>query len=144
VEWFVAWFVRASLFWLGVGVLLGIALAFHPGGTLGYVPAHMHANLLGFVSMMIFGVAYHAIPRFAGRPLHRRRLAGVHFWVANTGLLLLFTGFMARLTSPGAMRLVEAGAVVSALGTALFIYNLWRTLGPITAAAPQPSLRRAP
>jgi heme/copper-type cytochrome/quinol oxidase subunit 1 len=142
VEWFVAWFVRTSLVWLGIGVLLGIAMAFHPGGTLGYVPAHVHANLLGFVSMMIFGVAYHAIPRFAGRPLHQRRLAGIHFWLANAGLALLFAGFVGRLANPGAMRLVEAGSLVSALGVSLFIYNLWRTLGPVRAAAPNPLARR--
>ena len=56
-----------------------------------YRPAHVHANLLGFVSMMIFGVAYHVLPRFVGHPLHNRRMAVVHWWVANIGLAVLTT-----------------------------------------------------
>ena len=32
-------------------------------------PSHMHMVLLGFVTMMIYGVAYHVIPRFTGHAL---------------------------------------------------------------------------
>ncbi|HUH12501.1 MAG TPA: hypothetical protein VMK65_05305 [Longimicrobiales bacterium] len=67
-------FIRSALVWLAVGLALGVAMAFVQV-ALGWRPAHMHANLLGFVSMMIFGVAYHVIPRFAGAPLHRPSLA---------------------------------------------------------------------
>ena len=44
--------------------------------------------------MMIFGVAYHVIPRFVGHPLHNRRLAGAHWWVANIALAILSAGFV--------------------------------------------------
>jgi cbb3-type cytochrome oxidase subunit 1 len=132
MEWFVSGFIRSSLVWLGIGVLLGVAMALWPGQALVYRPAHMHANLLGFVSMMIFGVAYHVIPRFSGNPLHRRTLAGVHLWVANVGLALLVGGWLVApgLIVPG-RALLHWGAIVSAIGTALFIYNIWRTLGPV-------------
>lgn len=135
---FVRRFIRASLAWLGVGVLLGISMAFFPGRALAYRPAHVHANLLGFVSMMIFGVAYHVIPRFTGNPLHNRALAAAHLWVANAGLALLVSGWIVRVHrfAPGTV-LVEAGAAASAAGAFLFIYNLWRTLdGRPRAAAP--------
>lgn len=55
MEAFVSNFIRASLCWLAFGVLLGTAMTFAPALTV-YRPAHMHANLLGFVSMMIFGM----------------------------------------------------------------------------------------
>lgn len=131
METFVQGFLRASLVWLGIGVTIGVAMAFLPGEALAYRPAHMHANLLGFVSMMIFGVAYHVIPRFTGNPLHARGLARLHFWVANVGLALLVAGWILRVgAGPAGMLLVQAGAAASAVGAFLFIYNLWRTLGP--------------
>ena len=76
MEWFVKAFLKASLAWLALGVTLGLAMAAHPVWTV-YRAAHMHMVLLGFVTMMIYGVAYHVIPRFAGFPLHSRRGAGV-------------------------------------------------------------------
>ncbi len=138
MEPFVRRFIRASLVWLGVGVLIGISMAFFPAAALAYRPAHVHANLLGFVSMMIFGVAYHVIPRFTGNPLHSRRLGPVHLWTANLGLALLVSGWIVRVWAFGAGEaLVRAGGAVSAVGVGLFIYNIWRTLGPA------PALRRA-
>ena len=129
MDGFVRGFIRASLLWLGVGVLIGISMAFWPGYALAYKPAHMHANLLGFVSMMIFGVAYHVIPRFSGNPLHSRRLATLHLWVANAGLACMVGGWILRvsLPTPGAM-VLGLGSTASAVGAFLFIYTLWRTL----------------
>ena len=140
MEAFVRRFIRASVLWLGVGVLIGISMAFWPGAQMVYRPAHVHANLLGFVSMMIFGVAYHVLPRFIGSPLHDRRLAALHLVVANVGLAALVAGWIARVWWMGGMVLVQAGAALSAVGAFLFIYNVWRTLdaagGPAWKAEP--------
>ena len=129
MDTFVRGFIRASLVWLGVGVVIGISMAFWPGHALVYRPAHIHANLLGFVSMMIFGVAYHVIPRFSGNPLHSRSLPTVHLLVANAGLACMVGGWILRvwLPRPGAV-VLQAGAAASAAGAFLFIYNLWRTM----------------
>jgi cytochrome c oxidase cbb3-type subunit 1 len=130
---FVRRFIRSSLVWLGVGVTLGVLMAVRPS-TVAFRPAHLHANLLGFVSMMIFGVAYHVIPRFTGRPLHSARAAALHLWVANLGLAGMVSGFILRVYhwSPGAA-LLGAGGVLSAAGAFLFIHNIWRTLEPLRA-----------
>ena len=97
MEWFVKAFLKASLAWLALGVTLGVAMAAYPNWTV-YRLAHVHMLLMGFVTMMIFGVAYHVIPRFAGFPLHNRRFAGVQWWLANIGLALMVVGFIARVT----------------------------------------------
>jgi cbb3-type cytochrome oxidase subunit 1 len=129
MERFVVGFIRASLTWFGVGVTLGVVMAFLPAHAMVYRPAHMHANLLGFVSMMIFGVAYHVVPRFSGAALHDRRMARVHLALANTGLALLVAAWIGRAWRPELSELpLRAGALLSSLGAALFIYNLWRTL----------------
>jgi len=144
---FVRRFIRASLLWLGCGVVIGVWMALSPAAV-AYRPAHLHANLLGFVSMMIFGVAYHVIPRFTGHPLHSRRLANLHVWVANAGLAAMVSGFILRVhaASPGAA-LLGIGGTASACGAFFFIYNLWRTLdepAPVRRAGALPTLDRAP
>lgn len=138
---FVRRFVRASVLWLGVGVVIGLTMAFWPMQALAYKPAHAHANLLGFVSMMIFGVAYHVIPRFTGAPLYGPRLATAHLWVANLGLACLVAGWIGRVWWREAGELVlRVGAVASAVGAALFIFNIWRTLD--AAKRPHPVAQR--
>ncbi|HEX2204529.1 MAG TPA: cbb3-type cytochrome c oxidase subunit I [Longimicrobium sp.] len=142
---FVRRFIRSSLVWLGVGVLLGVGMAVHPPAV-AFRPAHMHANLLGFVSMMIFGVAYHVVPRFVGRPLHSPRAAALHLWIANAGLAGMVLGFVLRVFrwSVG-VPVLGVGAVLSATGAFFFIFNLWRTLdAPHTRPGALPTVERAP
>jgi cbb3-type cytochrome oxidase subunit 1 len=140
MEWFVKAFLKASLAWLGIGVSLGVAMAVHPAWTV-YRTAHLHMNLLGFVAMMIFGVAYHVMPRFTGHMLHNRRLAGVHWWLSNSGLVLIAAGFaFVPRFGNAAYAVAGAGGIASAAGAYAFIYNLWRTIdGPRAArlAAPR-------
>lgn len=141
---FVRRFIRASLLWLGFGVVLGVWMALSPAAV-AYRPAHVHANLLGFVSMMIFGVAYHVIPRFTGHPLHNRRAANLHVWIANAGLAAMVGGFIVRVHAWGAgSALLGAGGTAEAAGAFLFIYNLWRTLDePVRRPGALPTADRA-
>lgn len=136
MDWFVRNFVKASLLWFGLGTTLGLCIAVYPPWII-YRPAHLHLNLLGFVAMMIYGVAYHVMPRFSGHPLHSHRLAVAHWWISNAGLALLVIGFVlaphvARMVIPA----LAIGAVLSAAGAYAFIWNLWHTLDGRVRAAP--------
>ena len=134
MEWFVKAFVKASVAWLAAGVTLGVAMAAYPAWTI-HRPAHAHLNLLGFVTMMIYGVAYHVVPRFSGHPLHSRRLAGWHWWAANAGLLLMVAAFVLRPhAAVAALPLLVAGGTLSALGAYAFAYGIWRTIDGRVAA----------
>lgn len=121
-------FLRASLLWLVTGVSLGVAMAVHPAWAM-YRTAHLHLLLLGFVTMMISGVAYHVFPRFAATPLYSARLARMHLVLANVGVAALAVGFGWRLHDaiPGGA-LLGLGATASASGAYLLAWNLWRTL----------------
>jgi cbb3-type cytochrome oxidase subunit 1 len=136
LEWFVKAFLKASLAWLALGVTAGVAMAAHPAWTV-YRAAHVHMVLLGFVTMMIYGVAYHVVPRFAGAALHSRRAAGWHWWASNAGLALMVAGFAARAAGRAAGAAVLAtGGTLSALGAYAFVYVLWRTIdGPAAMRA---------
>jgi cbb3-type cytochrome oxidase subunit 1 len=78
--------LTASLAYFLLGNLLGLLLGLDVA-SYAWRPAHAHLNLLGFVAMMIYGVAYHALPRFAGVPLRRARLALAQVVLANVALL---------------------------------------------------------
>ena len=144
MEWFVKAFVKASLAWLSLGVTLGVCMAAHPQWTV-YRPAHVHMVTLGFVTMMIYGVAYHVIPRFAGFPLHSRRAAMWHWWLSNAGLLLMVAGFAIRVRGVVAgTGVLAAGGALSAIGAYLFAFTLWRTIdGPSSLRAGARRARQA-
>jgi cbb3-type cytochrome oxidase subunit 1 len=132
MDWFARVFVQASLVWLALGVTVGAAMAIHPAWTI-YRPVHMHMTLLGFVTMMIFGVGYHVLPRFVGRPLWSKRLAGVHVWASNVGLAVMCVGFALRVSSHVdpvvGTTVLGAGGALSAIGAYLFAFNLMRSIG---------------
>lgn len=141
MDWFVKAFLKASLAWLAAGVSLGLAMAVHPAWTV-YRAAHLHMNLLGFVAMMIFGVAYHVIPRFTGHQLHSRQLANLQWWLANVGLATFVAGFIwlpHAMFAARARVLVGVGGVLSAAAAYVFVYNIWRTID----GAPTQSTRPA-
>jgi cbb3-type cytochrome oxidase subunit 1 len=144
MDWHVRSFLRASLAWLALGVTLGVGMAARPAWTI-YRPAHEHMNMLGFVTMMIFGVAYHVIPRFSGRPLKYPRLAVWHFWIANAGLALMVIGFVIRVhivSVAAGTATLAIGGTLSALGAYTFVVNLWRTIPSGRLLAARHDLRR--
>jgi cbb3-type cytochrome oxidase subunit 1 len=129
---YVRGFVRAGLVWLVIGVAIGIGIAWWPADHLAYRPAHAHANLLGFVSMFIFGLAYHVLPRFVGKPLSegQARWAMRQLWIQNAGLSLMVAGWLARPWRGNlGQHLLVAGAPISAVGIGVFVAIAWRLSG---------------
>lgn len=122
-------FIFAGLAYLVVGVTLGALFIVFPE-LRPLSTAHAHLNLVGFVTFLIFGVAYHILPRFRGRPLHSEPLAWWQFWLANIGLigLLVFMGIGAFSSLDGLNVLLGIFGALLALSVYLFVYNLTRTL----------------
>lgn len=125
-------FIKASLAYLGLGVLLGLAMVLAPAEyALPYrlLPSHAHVNLLGWVSMMIFGVAYHVLPRFSGRPLYSPGLARTHFWLGNLGLAGMAVFFALNRWQAGRWQVpLGISGMIQGSGMLLFVFNLWKTL----------------
>lgn len=85
--------------------------------------------------MMIYGVGYHVLPRFSGRPLKYPKMGEVQFWTANIGLIGMLFFYGLGVYNP--VRMYTALAVifgaVELLSVALFFYNMLATLLPKTA-----------
>ena len=129
MDWFVKAFLRSSVVWLATGVTLGIAMGMWPAWSI-YRTAHLHMLLLGFVGMMIFGVAYHVLPRFTGVQLPSGRAAIGHLWLANAGLAAMVVGFVLRARGiPVSSTWLAAGGSAAAAGAYIFGYLVWRMLG---------------
>ena len=128
MDWFAKAFIKASLAWLVLGVTLGVAMAAHAPWSV-FRPAHLHMLVLGFVTMMISGVAYHVVPRFVGAPLYSRRAPVWHWFASNIGLACMATGFVLRaLGMASGTAVLATGGILSAAGAYTFAYVLWRTM----------------
>jgi hypothetical protein len=128
----VRWFIRSALVWLVLGVSLGLTMAVAPK-TLGWArPIHLHMNLLGFVTLMIFGVAYHVLPRFTGIPMRSEKLMRGNLILSNLGLMVLLIGWFGRYggIGPGGAATVflASGAAIAGAGALLFVVNVWGML----------------
>ncbi len=124
-------FIWTGMLYLLVGVALGVVFLAAPS-TIKLQAVHVHLNLVGFVIFVIFGVAYHILPRFRGRPLHSEKLAWFQFVMANVGLLglALFWGLGAYFAIAGVRAFTTAFGAVLGLSILLFVYNMARTLWP--------------
>ncbi|MBF0486659.1 cbb3-type cytochrome c oxidase subunit I [Candidatus Magnetominusculus dajiuhuensis] len=115
-------FIIASVVYLGISSLFGILMMASPAHlTLKFV--HSHLMLLGWVTMMIYGVGYHVLPRFAGRVIKSRKAAEVQFWLANIGLIGMVVCYTISPYS-AIFGLMEAASIM------LFVYNMLATLVP--------------
>ncbi len=120
-------FAWASLIYLLIGSTMGVIMLFN---SLPITPSHAHVLLLGFVSMMIFGVGYHLLPVFAGTDLYSPRLAEIQFWLQNIGIVgLAFTMPNRYASSDYRLGAIVFGAV-SLLAIYIFVYDVARSLIP--------------
>jgi cbb3-type cytochrome oxidase subunit 1 len=129
MDTFVRRFIIMSIVYLGISSLVGIAmLGSEKAMALKFV--HSHLNMLGWVSMMIYGVGYHILPKFMGRAMHSKKLGEIQFWIANIGLVAMLLFYTANVYSPSAtlvMVTVVAG-ILETVSIFLFFYNMLMTL----------------
>jgi len=127
-------FVKASLIYLGIGAILGVLMFSWPDIRFTISRVHVHILLLGFMAMMIYGVGYHILPRFMGRPIYSHRLGNTQVWLANITLVGLSISWVLEASQGGIWHTL---AILFGIGQAvsifLFIVNLWMSMTPQTA-----------
>lgn len=113
--------IKAAFFCLALGGGLGALFALDRGLGAALRPLHAELNLWGWVTLLIYGMGYHMLPRFLGRPLRWPHLAEAQSWVAIAGVGLAALGWIARYANVAAAPfLLTVGGVVQLVAVMLF------------------------
>lgn len=119
-----------------------------------WVVGHAHLVMLGVFGFWLLGVMVYLIPRVVRRPWYSEELLEYHYWLSGVGMLVMFfdlmfagifQGFTWAALKPWEdsiqvslpfwwVRLFSGLAIIA--GQGCFFWNLYRTLKPVTAAAP--------
>jgi len=124
------WMVRAAMLYLLAALLLGIALQLPLARripALGSIwPTYLHLLVVGWLSQLIFGVAYWMFPRYsAERPRGSEALGWATFGLLNAGLLLRVVAEPWRAVSGRGDGLLVVSAVLQAAAASTFAANTW-------------------
>lgn len=121
-----------------VFILIGVGLGYYMGATQNFTaaPVHAHINLLGWVSMFLYGLFYRADPEAAEGLLPK-----VHFWVALVGFLIFMPALAIEvLQIQSALPLAHigliAGPTIVVIGMILFaiiVFKATRTSKTVAA-----------
>ncbi|MGE5335434.1 MAG: hypothetical protein ACM3N4_12085 [Nitrososphaerota archaeon] len=117
-------FVAGPLFFL-IGIFMAVSMLLHwpaPGGFFGQIEGHVHANVWGFLAMVVAGFLLERIPAALGRPLRWPRLVSATAWLLILGALGLVAGPWL-----GIMALTMGGIAIYIIGTVLLVANLAAT-----------------
>ena len=122
--------IKGAFVYLALGVGLGAWFAIDRAAGASLRPLHAGLNLWGWATLLIYGMAYHMLPRFAGRPLRWPRLAAWQSSLAIAGVALAAIGWVAVASGlPLAQPLILIGAglqLIAALLLTLLIGTLLR------------------
>jgi hypothetical protein len=145
-------FLRAAYVWLfvalGMLVLLPVyqfgllarlapaSLAAQIGFSHAYYGAIRHAITVGFVSLMIVGVAGKVVPTLMGIDVHKLRGLWLPFVLLNSGCALRV--ILQTLTdfTPAAYPLAGASGLLEFAGLTIWGVHLWRMMSPQRQTAP--------
>ena len=97
------------------------------------VSAHTHAILVGFVMMMILGVALWLFPRPSGDDTrYDPRAAAVAYWLLTVGTATRIVGELARMTSTAPLLRIAvfAASLLQVAGIVVFFYTMWSRIRP--------------
>jgi len=126
-------FLRLAVVFIVLGVCLGYWMGVTHDFTLS--PVHAHTNLLGWVSMFLYGLFYRAVPGAAAGVLPK-----VHAMLAVAGLPIMMVGLTVQLLGvPSLTGLVPpmmiAGPTLVVLGMFVFAVIVFRATGGRQAVA---------
>ena len=102
------------------GMVWGIVMA--ASGDHSAMPAHAHLNLLGWVSLFLFGIFYRLHPKAEANPWAFRQ---VLIWIASTVVLVIGVGLV-HTGHATAEPIAAIGSLAIFADTALFTWLVFR------------------
>jgi hypothetical protein len=118
------WFYAVALLALFAGLAVGEAMAFRlTHESYGHVRlAHIHLNILGFITLAIVGTMHNLLPTVLNAPLYSPRLARAVFILLPLGVAVLIGGFL-----NSSLRIEIAAGLILFVGASLYAVNMFRT-----------------
>jgi hypothetical protein len=114
--------IKAAFVYLALGIGLGAWFAVDRTAGAWLRPLHAELNLWGWTTLLIYGMAYHMLPRFTGCPLRWPRLAATQSWLAISGVVLVVAGWIAILSGlPLAQAVLVGGGAIQVVAALLFV-----------------------
>lgn len=121
------WF-RVAVVYFAIAVTLGLVMG--GSGDHSLMAVHAHLNLLGWVSMSLFGLIGLAYPAIT-----EGRVARWQFWLYNVGVPAMLVALAAQLKGvTGFEPVLGIGSTVTGIGVALYAWLV------ITRVAARPSV----
>ena len=116
--------------WLVAALVLGLAMQLPLAARVPLLrtawPTYLHLLVVGWLTQLIFGVAFWLFPRYsADRPRGSDRLGWVSFVGLNLGLILRVFGEPRRALGADAGTLLLLSAVAQLLAVLAFVLNTW-------------------
>jgi hypothetical protein len=116
--------LRLAAVYFAAGVILGVAMG--ASGDHSLFPLHAHINLLGWVSMALFGLTAAAYPSVA-----TGRIAGVQFWMHNVGVPVMLGALLLKLWGVKAAEpVLGVASIVVGSSVLLFAWLVMTRIGP--------------
>lgn len=123
------WFLKAALLYLLFALVAGILLALPLRNPLtGFFPAYFHMLTFGWLTQLIFGVAFWMFPKFnLAKPRGHEWLGWATFISFNVGLVLRIIAEPINAATPSALTgwTLVASALLQWLAGVGFAINTW-------------------
>ena len=123
---------KAAVVLVMVGMLWGLQMAISQDHSA--FPAHAHLNLLGWVSLFLFGIYYRLHPALEHSKL---ALAQVWIWIAGTVIQAIGVGLV-HTGTPQAEPAAAGGSIIVVVAMLLFGWQVFRADAG-AAGRPQPA-----
>lgn len=116
-----SWFFRAAVVYGLIAMALGIHMA--ASGDHVQMPTHAHLNLVGWVTIFLFGVFLKLHPGANGR------LSMAIWWIANAGMIVMAVGLYIIFSGDLATGepFATIGSILTILAMAIFAVVVFRT-----------------
>lgn len=114
-------FILSAVVFGTIGMAWGIVMAATHDHMLS--PAHAHLNLIGWVTMALFGFYYHAVPSASARRVAGAPLPWIHFAVSFAGVVTIAPG-IAMAVSGGTEGLAILGSFLTIGGMGIFLITV--------------------
>jgi hypothetical protein len=120
------WYIKAAMIYLIAGLLIGTLQAVPIFAVTG--PAYVHMLVVGWITQMIFGVAYWMFPKYSAEvPRGDNSVAIATFVLLNVGLVLRVVVEPVRAWRPEALPgwLLAVAGVAQLLAAIGFAVSTW-------------------